>query len=350
MASIQLTTRTHEGRGATSVRAVALPSLGFALALLALITAVLASVVIGARVVSVSDFSGALSGHPVGMGEAAIAQRLPRTALALLVGAALAVSGVGLQAVTRNPLADPGILGVTSGAALAVVLTITVLGTRNPAAITIAAIVGAAAAAMLLYALTAVGVGGATPLKIVLAGAAISAMCVSVTSALILPRPDAMESFRFWQIGGVGGAQWNTVIWSAPVIVLGVLAAIFSTRAMNALALGDELAAGLGERLGAARFGIVATAIVLAGTATAIAGPIAFVGLIVPHLCRLWAGPDHRLLLPLSAIVGAALLLGADVLGRVMLPPTEVEAGIVTALLGAPLLIWIVRRYSGRVR
>ncbi|WP_241095512.1 MULTISPECIES: iron ABC transporter permease [unclassified Leucobacter] len=349
MATIQLAARTSEARPGTA-RSLALPTLGFALALLVLAAAVVASVLIGARGVGLADLGGALLGQTDTIGEAAIAQRLPRTALAMLVGAALATAGVGLQAVTRNPLADPGILGITSGAALAVVITITVIGARGPAATTVAAIIGAAAAAGLLYALSTVGVGGASPLKIVLAGAAISAMCVSVTSALILPRPDAMEAFRFWQVGGVGGARWGTVGWILPVIVLGVLAAFASTRAMNALALGDELAAGLGERLGGARFAITAGAIVLAGTATAVAGPIGFVGLIVPHLCRLVVGPDHRVLVPLSALVGAALLVGADVLGRVMLPPSEIEAGIITAIIGAPVLIWIVRRRPGRVR
>lgn len=325
-------------------------ALAFGAASLLLVVAVIASVVIGARSVGLEDLVGAVTGHAGTIGEAAITQRLPRTALAIVVGAALAVAGLGLQAVTRNPLADPGILGITSGAALAVVVTITLLGTRAPAAVTTAAIVGAAGAAGLLFVLSAVGAGGASPLKIVLSGAAISAMSVSVTSALILPRPDAMEAFRFWQIGGVGGADWRSLSWSAPLIGVGLIAAFAMTRSMNALALGDDLAAGLGERLGLARFGITAAAIVLAGLATALAGPIAFVGLMVPHACRLIAGPDHRTLLPLSAITGAALLVCADVLGRVLLPPAEVEAGIITAIMGAPVLIWIVRSRSGSVR
>ena len=324
--------------------------LAFGAAALLLVAAVIASVAIGARSVSLEDIAGALTGHTDTIGAAAIAQRLPRTALAMLVGAALAAAGLGLQAVTRNPLADPGILGITSGAALAVVVTITLLGARAPIAVTLAAIVGSAAAAAVLFLLSTVGVGGASPLKIVLSGAAISAMCVSLTSALILPRPDAMEAFRFWQIGGVGGADWQGLGWSAPLIGLGLVAALATTRSMNALALGDDLAAGLGERLGFARLGITAGAIVLAGLATALAGPIGFVGLIVPHACRLIAGPDHRTLLPLSAIAGAALLVLADVLGRVLLPPGEVEAGIITAIMGAPVLIWIVRRRSGSVR
>lgn len=325
-------------------------ALAFGFASLLLVVAVIASVVIGARSVGLEDLVGAFTGHTGSIGEAAITQRLPRTALAIVVGAALAVAGLGLQAVTRNPLADPGILGITSGAALAVVVTITLLGTRAPAAVTTAAIIGAAGAAGLLFVLSAVGAGGASPLKIVLSGAAISAMSVSVTSALILPRPDAMEAFRFWQIGGVGGADWRSLSWSAPLIGVGLIAAFAMTRSMNALALGDDLAAGLGERLGLARFGITAAAIVLAGLATALAGPIAFVGLMVPHACQLIAGPDHRTLLPLSAITGAALLVCADVLGRVLLPPAEVEAGIITAIMGAPVLIWIVRRRSGSVR
>lgn len=339
--------------GATSTGSAAAPgrlALVFGATSLLLVAAMAASVVLGSRGVGFDDIVGALTGHTGTIGEAAVTQRLPRTALAMLVGAALAVAGLGLQAVTRNPLADPGILGITSGAALAVVVTITLLGVRAPAAVTAAAIIGAAGAAALLFVLSAVGVGGASPLKIVLSGAAISAMSVSVTSALILPRPDAMEAFRFWQIGGVGGADWRSLSWSAPLIGIGLLAALAMTRSMNALALGDDLAAGLGERLGLARFGITAGAVVLAGLATALAGPIGFVGLMVPHACRLIAGPDHRVLLPLSAIAGAALLVCADVLGRVIFPAAEIEAGIVTAIMGAPVLIWIVRRRSGSVR
>lgn len=315
-----------------------------------LLVAVISSVILGARSIDIDDVAGGIAGHVDTIGEAAIAQRLPRTALATLVGAALAVAGLGLQAVTRNPLADPGILGITSGAALAVVVTITLLGARAPAAVTAAAITGAAAAAALLFLLSTVGRGGASPLKIVLSGAAISAMSVSVTSALILPRPDAMEAFRFWQIGGVGGADWQSLRWSAPLIGVGLVAAGLMTRSMNALALGDELATGLGERLGRARWSITASAIVLAGLATAVAGPIGFVGLIVPHACRLIVGPDHRTLLPLSAMAGATLLLLADVLGRVLLPPGEIEAGIITAIMGAPVLIWIVRKRSGGIK
>lgn len=336
----------HEGNAPARGRL----TLVFGGAVLLLLAAVIASVVVGARGVGIADLAGALTGHAETIGEAAITQRFPRTALAILVGAALAVAGLGLQAVTRNPLADPGILGITSGAALAVVVTITLMGLRSPAAVTAAAIVGAASAAGLLFVLSSVGLGGASPLKIVLSGAAISAMSISVTSALILPRPDAMEAFRFWQIGGVGGADWERLGWSAPLFGVGLLAAFAMTRSMNALALGDDLAAGLGERLGPTRFGITATAIFLAGLATALAGPIAFVGLMVPHACRLIAGPDHRTLLPLSALAGAALLVSADVFGRVILPPAEVEAGIITAIMGAPVLIWIVRRRAGSVR
>ncbi|MHA3682971.1 FecCD family ABC transporter permease [Leucobacter sp. HY1910] len=330
--------------------AIRTTAVSVAVAVLVLAIAALASVTIGARGVSLDDIGGALAGQTDTIGEAAIVQRLPRTGLAMLVGAALAVAGLALQAVTRNPLADPGVMGITSGAALAVVVTLTVIGAREPLAVTAAAIIGAAAAAALLFVLSAVGRGGASPLKIVLSGAAISAMSASVTSALILPRPDAMESFRSWQIGGVGGASWEQLRWSAPIIGLGLIAAYALARSMNALALGDELAAGLGERLGRSRLCITAGAIVLAGLATALAGPIGFVGLIVPHACRLFIGPDHRRLVPVVAVAGAVLLVSADVLGRVVMPPGEVEAGIVTAIMGAPVLIWIVRKRSGSVR
>jgi iron complex transport system permease protein len=309
---------------------------------------VIASLAFGTRVVSVDEVLGALGGDTSGVAEAAIVKRIPRTVLALVVGAALALSGATMQAVTRNPLADPGILGVSSGAALAVVTGIAFFGLTNPYGYIAVAIVGASVAAVFVYTVGSLGRGGATPLKLALAGAATSAAFTSLVSAVLLPRVDVMTTFRFWQIGGVGGATWERIGIIIPVLALGTLICVLAARGMNALALGDDLAAGLGEHVLRTRLIASVGAVILCGAATAIAGPIGFVGLVIPHVCRLLIGPDLRWLLPFSAVLGAGLLVTADVIGRVVARPAEVEVGIITALIGAPFFIWIVRRQKVR--
>ena len=307
-----------------------------------------ASVAFGVREVTLDEIIAALGGSTNGISEAAVVARIPRTVLAMLVGAALAMSGTTMQAVTRNPLADPGILGVSAGASLAVVIGIAFFGLNAPYSLMGVAIAGAAGAAVFVYAVGSLGRGGATPLKLALAGAAISAAFTSLVSAVLLPRVDVMESFRFWQIGGVGGATWDRIGAVAPVLAIGALVCLATTRGMNSLALGDDLATGLGENVGRTRLVSSAGAIVLCGAATAVAGPIGFVGLVVPHLCRLLVGTDHRWLLPFTAVAGAALLVAADVVGRVIAPGSEIEVGIITAFIGAPVFIWIVRRQRVR--
>lgn len=307
-----------------------------------------ASVAFGARDVSLADVLAGLAGDTSGVSQAAVVARLPRTVLALLVGAALALAGTTMQAVTRNPLADPGILGVSGGAALAVVIGIAFFGMSDPYAFIGVAILGAAGAAVFVYAVGSLGRGGATPLKLALAGAAASAAFLSLVSAILLPRIDIMETFRFWQIGGVGGATWDRIGVVFPVLAVGALIGLACGRGMNSLALGDDVAAGLGEHVFRTRLVASAGAVILCGAATAVAGPIAFVGLVVPHVCRLLVGTDHRWLLPFSAVIGAGLLVAADVVGRVIARPEEVEVGVITALIGAPFFIWIVRRQKVR--
>lgn len=315
---------------------------------LALVLLLGLSLAFGTRVVSVDELWRALAGDTSGVGEAAVVTRVPRTVLALLVGAALAVSGAAMQAVTRNPLADPGILGVSSGAALAVVTGIAFFGMSNPYAYIAVAIAGAAAAAVFVYLVGSLGRGGATPLKLALAGAAISATFTSLISAVLLPRVDVITTFRFWQIGGVGGATWDRIAIIVPFLAAGAIICLVTARGLNTLGLGDDLAAGLGENVLRTRLIAAAGAVVLCGAATAIAGPIGFVGLVVPHLCRLLVGADQRWLLPFSAVVGAGLLVAADVIGRVIARPEEIEVGIITAFIGAPVFIWIVRRQKVR--
>ena len=326
--------------------AVRLTWLAVGLAVLALLFVL--SVAFGTRAVSLSEVFAALGGDTDGIAQAAVVKRIPRTVLALLVGAALALSGTTMQAVTRNPLADPGILGVSSGAALAVVTGIAFFGMSDPHAYIWVAIGGAALAAAFVYTVGSLGRDGATPLKLALAGAAISATFSSLVSAILLPRVDVLTTFRFWQIGGVGGATWERIGLIIPFLLVGAAICFFSARGMNMLALGDDLAAGLGENVLRARLISAAGAVLLCGVATAIAGPIGFVGLVVPHVCRLLVGTDLRWLLPFSAITGAALLVAADVVGRVIARPQEIEVGIITAFIGAPFFIWIVRRQRVR--
>ncbi|WP_226343982.1 FecCD family ABC transporter permease [Agilicoccus flavus] len=307
-----------------------------------------ASITFGAREIAWSDVVSALSGNDETLAEAAVAKRIPRTFLAMLVGAALGVVGAVMQGLTRNPLADPGLLGITPGASLAVVVGMAFFGLGSPMGFTWVAIGGAAVAAVFVYVVGSIGRGGATPLKLTLAGAAVSAAFTSLISAVLLPRIDVMDSFRFWQIGGVGGATAERTLQVLPFLVVGALLSAASTTGLNALALGDDLAAGLGERVVRTRVVAALGSVTLCGAATALAGPIAFVGLVVPHACRLLAGLDHRWLLPSCAVVGAGLLTLADVLGRVVARPDEIDVGILTALIGAPVFIAIVRRQKAR--
>lgn len=306
------------------------------------------SVAFGVRAVTIGDITTALTGSADTVAEAAVVKRIPRTVLAMLVGAALALSGAGMQAVTRNPIADPGILGVTSGASLAVVIGIAFFGMAHPYAYIVVAIIGAAAAACFVYGVGSLGRGGATPLKLALAGAATTAALTSLISAVLLPRVDILQSVQFWQIGGVGGADWARIGVLTPVLAVGALLSIASARGMNSLALGDDMAAGLGENVARTRLVTALGAVILAGAATAIAGPIGFVGLVVPHVCRMIIGTDHRWLLPFSALVGACLLVAGDTLGRVIARPDEIQVGIITAVIGAPFFIAIVRRQKVR--
>lgn len=319
---------------------------GIALVLLAALC--VASVTFGSRDVTWAQIWAGVQGHVGDINEAAVAKRMSRTVMAMMVGAALALSGLGMQAVTRNPLADPGIFGVSNGASFAVVCGIVFAGISSPVSYMGFAIVGAFVAAAFVYAVGSLGSGGPTPLKLALAGAATAAAIASLINIVLLPRVDVLQNYQFWQIGGVGGATWPRITAVAPVLLLAALALMLLARRMNALALGDELARGLGENVWASRLLISVAAVTLAAVATAVAGPIGFVGLIVPHFCRLVTGPDYRALVPFSAAVGACLLLAADIVGRVIARPEEVQVGIVTALIGAPFFIWVVRRQKVR--
>lgn len=334
--------------GATKKRSAGIRVVVLVGLLLALAIACIASVMFGVRSISLEDALAAIGGATGTADEAAATARFPRTALALAVGAALAMSGTTLQGVTRNPLADPGIFGVLSGASLAVVTGIAFFGLSRPIPTMIAAMAGSLAAAVFVYFVGSLGRGGATPLKLALSGAATAAASSSLVSAILLPRADVMDQFRFWQIGSVGGAEWYELGLSLPFLGVGALLVLLCAPGLNALALGDDVATGLGIKVMSTRLLATLGAVMLCGTATALAGPIAFVGLIVPHLIRLMCGTDHRWLLPLTGLAGALLLTVADTIGRVVARPSELAVGILVPLVGAPLFIWIVRNTKVR--
>ncbi|MDQ0426287.1 FecCD family ABC transporter permease [Cellulomonas iranensis] len=324
-------------------------TVGLVVGVVALLLAVLASLAFGARVVGWQDVvAGVLHPDTSQIAQAAVQSRVARTVLGLLVGAALGVGGAVLQGLTRNPLADPALLGISSGASLAVVLGIMLLGLSTLTQYVWLAFAGAALTSLLVYAIGSLGREGATPLKLALAGAATTAALSSAISMVLLSRTDVLDTFRFWQVGSLGRASLAEIGQLAPFLVVGAVLAVGSARGMDAIALGDDVAVGLGQRVGLVRAAGGVAAVLLCGTAVAAAGPIGFVGLVVPHLARVLTGPGHRWLLPYSAVLGASLLLAADVVGRVVARPQEVEVGIVTAVLGAPVFIAIIRRHKVR--
>jgi iron complex transport system permease protein len=257
---------------------------------------------------------------------------------------ALGLAGAVMQGVTRNPLAEPGILGVNAGAALAAAVAVTVLGIGGLLGYIWFAFAGAGIAAVLVFAIGSLGRGGATPVKLAITGAAVTALLVSLTTLLVLRDLETLDALRFWLVGSLSGrgAEAAAQVW--PFVAAGTVMALACGRLLNALSLGDDVARSLGQRVAAARGFAGAAGIVLAGSATAVAGPITFVGLTIPHVARTLCGPDYRWILPYSAVLGPVLLLGSDIVGRVVARPAELQVGIVTALVGAPFFIALVRR------
>jgi iron complex transport system permease protein len=270
--------------------------------------------------------------------------RLARTLIALVAGGALGLAGGCTQGLTRNPLGDPGILGINAGAALGVVTALSVLGVTAPAHYAWFAVLGAAVSAALVHAIAGLGRDGATPVKLAVAGAAATAGLTSWTTAVLVTDLRTLETFRFWQVGTVAGRGLDVLLPVLPFLVVGTVLALTGARLLNVLALGDDLARGLGRRAGLDRLVVALAVVLLAGGATAVAGPLAFVGLVAPHLARILLGADYSRILPASLGLGAALVLVADVVGRVVLPPAEVQVGIMTAVVGVPVFFALIRR------
>ncbi|WP_214323301.1 FecCD family ABC transporter permease [Nonomuraea sediminis] len=312
----------------------------------AVVLAVILSITIGSKSVPLADAWHALASPDGSENDIVIRSlRLPRTALGIMAGIALGVAGALMQGHTRNPLADPGLLGVTQGAAFAMVASIILLGTSSLLGYIWFGLAGALIASVGVFALGMVGGrGGPTPVTLALAGTAVSAFLYALTSAVVLLDEQAMDVFRFWQAGSIAG-RGSEVAWQVlPFILVGLVLAMVNAPGLNALALGEDVARSLGQNIALTRGVGVAAVTLLSGAAVAACGSLAFVGLIVPHLARPLSGTDHRWLLPYSGLIGAALLLFADVIGRVVAPPGELEVGVVLALIGAPFFIFLVRR------
>lgn len=306
---------------------------------------VLASISVGAKFIPVNEVWGTVVAGEVFEDSAIISDlRLPRTWLGLWAGAALGLSGAILQSLSRNPLAEPGLLGVNAGAAAAVVLAISAFGFTSPSTYIWFALLGAGGAAALVYLLGSRGAGSSTPVKLVLAGAAISAVLMAFVWGVTLLDSQALDHYRFWVLGSLTGRDVNALGQLLPFFIVGGVLALVLAIPLNVMALGDDVSRGLGLNPSAIRVIAALAVTLLCGAATAAVGPIAFVGLAVPHAVRSLVGPDDRWVLPLSMIAAPILLLGADVVGRVIVSPGELQVGVVTAFLGAPVLIALVTR------
>ncbi|WP_240792307.1 MULTISPECIES: iron ABC transporter permease [unclassified Salinibacterium] len=323
---------------------------GLVASVVALLLVVVASLALGTRATPLVDVVAALAQpDPTNPLHSVVRElRVPRTVIGALVGLALAVAGCLMQGVTRNPLADPGLLGINAGASLFVVIAIALLGVTSPFGFIWFAFAGAAVTAALVYFIGTLARDGATPVTLALAGMAIAAVSTSIVTLLIITDVQTLATFRFWQVGSLAGRGIDMLGMLWPFVLVGLLLALFVGRDLTLLAFGDDVAKGLGHNAGLTR-GLSAVAIVLlCGTATALAGPLVFVGLVVPHIARAVVGIDYRWMLAYSLVLGPLLVLVADVVGRLIVQPSELEVGLVIAVIGVPVLVALVRRVKGR--
>ena len=313
------------------------------LALLAIVTVL--SVMVGSRDLPLSTVWNALTGADTGRDAQVVTiLRIPRTVMGLLVGAALGVAGALIQAVTRNALADPGILGVNAGSAFAVAMGVGLLGVTAPSGYVWFAFGGALVTTVVVYLVGSIGRGSVSPAQLTLAGVALGAVLSGITSALLLADQETFSVIRAWEAGSFADRGGEVISATAPFLVVGLVIALALGPALNAVALGDDLAHALGAKVLRTRVLSLLAITLLAGSATAMAGPVAFVGLMIPHIARWIVGPDQRWIIAYSVLLAPVLTIAADVLGRVILPTGEMQVGIVTAFLGAPVLVLLVRR------
>ena len=309
-----------------------------------------ASVMLGTTEIPAPTFIEALTHYDPGrVAHLIIAtERLPRAVIAALVGASLAIAGALMQTLTRNPLASPSLLGINAGAMCFVVIAVSWLPLHAPGEIVWAALLGGFVAAGLVALLSRGRRGELSPLRVVLAGVAVSAMFVSFSQGLLIVDRQSFESVLYWLAGSVSGRELSLVVPLLPLFAAALLLSAVLVRHANALMLGDESVQGLGMRAGTVKLLLGLAVILLAGGSVALSGMIGFVGLIVPHMARGLFGVDHRWLLPACALLGASLLLLADVGSRFLMPPQDVPVGVMTALIGTPVFIHLARRTSAR--
>ena len=318
---------------------------GMAASLVALMLVVVLSVALGAKQIPMSVVWDAIFHYEHTNDQVIVRElRVPRTILGVLVGAAMALAGALMQALTRNPLADPGLLGVNTGAALAVVVAISFLGVTTLTGYVWFAMLGAALTTVVVYVLGSAGRAGVSPVRLALAGTAVGAAFSGMISAIVLLDLDAFEGFRAWSVGSLAGRDADVVWQVLPFMVVGLVISLAMGGPLNALALGDDTARALGAKVARIRLAGVVAVTLLCGAGTAAVGPVGFVGLVIPHMVRAFSGPNQRWLLPYSLVLGPILLLGSDVVGRLVLRPGELQVAVVTAIVGAPVFIALVRR------
>ncbi|SDH61092.1 FecCD family ABC transporter permease [Agrococcus jejuensis] len=343
-AAVDATTVATRSRRGVVVRIASLVG-----ALVLLTAAIAASMFVGARDVPPDLVVHILLGGDASVQDtdAVLGLRLPRTIAAVLVGAALGVAGALIQALTRNPLADPGLLGVTSGSSFAVAMGVALFGITSPAQYVWIALIGAGIATTLVMAIGSVGRGGGDPVRIVLAGVAIGAVLAGIVAGLRLSNPRTFSVLQVWESGRLDNRGWDVLLPILPILCVGLVLALVLSPALDVLALGDDLASSLGARVGIVRTGTVIAVSILAGSATAVAGPLAFLGLMVPHVGRFLAGPRNGWIVILSALIAPVILIVSDMLARVALTNGELPVGVVLAFVGAPVLIVLARRRLG---
>ncbi|QFJ56404.1 iron ABC transporter permease [Pseudobutyrivibrio xylanivorans] len=313
--------------------------------ILLLFISVILSITYGAKSVGLSDVIDALLGRNLEDYNVNVVQaRLPRTLFGIIAGASLSISGVLMQSITRNPIADPSILGVNTGASLFIVFGISFFNIQSKLSYIGLAFVGALLTSIFVYRLASLGYSGATPIKLAISGAAISTALSSLISIIVMPDSSVMTSFRFWQIGSIGGTSTDDILLLLPFTVLAIVVSFLLSDNLDTMLLSEETAIALGLNIGRTRILAALCGVLLCACTTALAGPISFIGLMIPHLIRSSIGSIHKPLIILSGIYGGAILIISDVLGRILGAPGELESGIMTALIGAPVFIYIIRK------
>ncbi|GAA0453364.1 ABC transporter permease [Paractinoplanes deccanensis] len=324
---------------------------GVAALLCALALVLVLSLAVGANPLSPGVVLDALRGGGDAQAHyVVVGLRVPRTVTGIAAGVALGIAGTLIQAFTRNPLADPGILGVNAGAAFAVAVGVAFLGVRDIAAFVWLAFLGALVVTLAVYVIGSSGRGAADPIRLTLAGVALGAVFSGITTGLALSNPDAFDAMRGWNAGSLLGRDFGVLLPVVPFLVAGAVIAVLVAPGLNALALGDDVARAQGANVRGIRVAVIVAVTLLCGTATALAGPISFVGLMVPHVARRLFGVDQRVILVVSMVLAPTVVLLADVIGRVLIAPAEMPVGIVTAFVGAPVLIALARRARAGAR